>query len=417
MHEAILSREAQHKDTQAMTSSSSMIEIREVPYDEFTTTGRAVADYAFGKSPREPNIDELQQREKYYTDARALVAFVDGEPQATSTSHDMTQNVRGKVVRMGGVAAVASMPAGRRRGIVRRIFEETFRMQHEMQMPVSALYPFRDSFYERMGYASFPKPRFLTIKPETLAPLVRLDKPGCCEQVSMRDGFDEWRAFLESYQQATHGFSLKHTSNAVGWKDRNDWWLSFARHEGEIVGAMTFRITGYTEKLEVGSFYTTSSIGRYQLLDLIARHTDQVSEVQIELGPEAYPELWFRDLNATVSTATTDSWPAPMGRVVDVALLGGIGAGDGEIALEITDDLCPWNNGMFTLTGSNGSLSVGSGGETAATITIQGLSALVFTGHDPADFRFRGWGDPDANTQRVLRSLFPPVVPDMHEHF
>ena len=400
-----------------MTTRSPSIDIREVSHNEFATTGRAVADYAFGKSPQERNVEEFQNNAKYYAEARSLVAFVDGVPQATISNHAMTQNVRGKIVPMGGVAAVASMPAARRRGIVRQTFEETFRMQRDMQMPVSALYPFRDSFYERMGYAGFPKPRYLTIKPETLAPLVRLGKPGTCEQMEMKDGFDEWRAFLEQFQETTHGFALKHLSNAMRWKDTNEWWVAFARHEGEIVGAMTFQITGYTEKLIAGTFYTTNSIGRYQLLDWIGRHTDQVREAIIELRPDDYPEIWYRDLEASVTCGIEHSWPAPMARVVEASLLDGIGAGEGEISLEITDEQCPWNNGTFTFTGANGTLTVTPGDAPAATITIQGLSALVFSGHDPADFPFRGWGQPDFAAQETLRALFPPVYPDMHETF
>jgi len=401
-----------------MTTRSPAVDIREVSYHEFATTGRAIADYAFAPSPLERNVDELLKDEQYYTHARPLVAFVDGEPQATVSTYDMTQNIRGKVARMGGVAAVASMPPARRRGIVRQLMEKAFQMQREMRMPVSALYPFRDSFYERLGYATLPQQRYLTIKPETLAPLVRLDKPGSCEQTPMKNGFDEWQAFLERYQQTTHGFSLKHVSNSVRHRDLNQWWLAFARHEGEVAGAMSFQITGHTEQMIVGTFYTTSSIGRYQLLDWIGRHADQITDAQVELRPDEYPETWFRDLKPVVSNQTkTDPWPAPMGRVVDVALLDGIGAGHGEIVLEITDALCPWNNGTFTFSGSSGALTVVEGGTPAATITIQALSALVFCGHDPANFMFRGWGEPDARAQETLRSIFPPIVPDLHETF
>ncbi len=401
-----------------MTTRSSTIDIREVSYQEFATTGRAIADYAFGPSPQEHNAEELLKSEPYYTHARPLVAFVDGVPLATVSTYDMSQNIRGKVVRMGGVAAVASMPAARRRGIVRQLMEETFQIQREMRMPVSALYPFRDSFYERLGYATLPQQRYVTIKPEALAPLVRLDKPGSCEQVTMKDGFDEWRAFLERYQLTTHGFSLKHISNSVRHRDINQRWLAFARHKGEVVGAMTFQITGHTEKMLVDTFYSISSVGRYQLLDWIGRHTDQVTDAQIELQPDDYPETWFRDLNPMVTNQSgKDAWPAPMGRVVDAALLDGIGAGDGKIALEITDELCPWNNGTFTFSGSNAGLMVSEGGKPKAKITIQGLSSWVFSGHDPADFTFRGWGEPDARAQETLRSIFPPGVPDLHETF
>ena len=401
-----------------MSTQTGKIDIREVDGDEFIETGRAVADYAFGKSPVERDLEAARKAKPYHVNARNLVAFIDNMPQATLTSHEMAQNVRGTIVPMGGIAAVASMPSGRRRGVVRQLFERVFEVQRGMEMPISALYPFRDSFYERMGYAGFPKPRFLTLKPETLAPLVRHEKPGTCEQVSMKVGFEEWRAFLERYQMQAHGFALKHITNARRWQDNNDSWVAFARHEGEIVGAMTFQITGYGGKLIAGTFYTTSSVGRYQLLDWIGRHTDQVKEAIVELRPDDYPEVWFRDLEASVTCGIEHAWPAPMARVVDVARLGGIGAGQGSVTLDVMDSFCPWNTGRFTLRADNGKLVVEEGGSDIATpITIQGLSALVFSGHDPADFQFRGWGDPDLATQDALRRLFPTAIPDIHETF
>jgi predicted acetyltransferase len=298
------------------------------------------------------------------------------------------------------------------------MFERVYAMHREAGMPISALYPFRDSFYERMGYAGFPKPRFLTLNPEALAPLVRLDMRGTCEQVAMKDGFNEWRAFLERYQAQTHGFALKHVTNARRWQDDNAWWLAMARDDdGEIVGAMTYKITGYTEKLIASTFYTTSATGRYQLLDWVGRHADQVKEAILELRPDDYPEIWFRDLEASVTCGIDHAWPAPMARVIDVARLTGIGAGSGEIALTIEDAHCPWNADTFTFRGDGDTLTVEPGGEAAATLTIQGLSALVFSGRDPATFPFRGWGAPDVAAAESLRAIFPCAIPDIHETF
>jgi predicted acetyltransferase len=413
--ESIMTRE--RKEHAWMSTQSGTVEIREVDAEEFIETGRSVSHYAFNASPQEPDLEEQRRSIPYQANSRFLVAFADGQAQATLTSHEMTQNLRGAVLPMGGVAGVASMPSARRRGMVRQMFERVFELHREMAMPISTLYPFRDSFYERMGYAGFPKPRYVTLKPGALAPLVRLEKPGTCEQVSMKDGYEEWRAFLERHQRRTHGFALRHRSYTRRLQDRNKLWVAFARHEGEIVGAMTFRITGYTEKMLVDTFYTTSSVGRYQLLDWIGRHTDQVQDVVIELRPDETPETWFHDLEATISTAFEHAWPAPMGRVVDVARLGGIGCGEGEVTLDVSDPLCAWNTGRFTFRGEGGRLAVEPGGNHAIPITIHGLSALVFTGHDPADFRFRGWGDPDAATQADLCGLFPAAVPDIHEMF
>ncbi len=100
-----------------------------------------------------------------------------------------------------------------------------------------------------------------------------------------------------------------------------------------------------------------------------------------------------------------------------MAGLGGLGAGDGQIAVEVVDDACAWNSAVWTLTGSGGTLTVEPGGTPECRITIQGLSALVYCGHDPADFVYRGWGDPDTASQATLRALFPAVFPVLHEQF
>lgn len=400
--------------------STPQIEIREEAYETFIAEARAVADYAFGASPVERDVAKALSNAHYYADSRAFVAYDGDTPQATVVVHAMTQNVRGVVVPMGGVAAVASMPAARRRGWVRQLMAEAFRQQREAGQAVSTLYPFRESFYQRMGYAGFHQPRYLKVKPDALAPITRLALPGSWEQVTMRDGYDTWRAWLETYQRGSHGFSLRAPSSHVRWRDDNDRWVAFARHDGEIVGVMTFRITGYTERLEATHFLTTSPVGVFQLLDLIARHTDQVAEVSIALPADAHPETWLPDLNASVSSDNAGApftWPTPMGRVIDVAGLAGIGAGDGTVTLEISDDACPWNTGTFTLIGDGGTLRVTPGGEPSGGITIQGLSALVFTGIDPAMLLFRGWGEVDAEAHATVRSLFPAAVPTLHEQF
>jgi hypothetical protein len=180
---------------------------------------------------------------------------------------------------------------------------------------------------------------------------------------------------------------------------------------------MTFRITGYGEQLVADAFYYDSPEARLLLLDWFARHVDQVNEIKVRVAVTEMPELWVPDLYAKVKNHDV-FFTAPMGRVMDVTALSGIGAGPGEIAIEVLDAQCPWNAGVYTLASdASGTLTVERGGVPATTITIQGLSALVFAGHDPAAFRLRGWGDPDAASQATLRSLFPPIAAYVHEDF
>jgi len=180
---------------------------------------------------------------------------------------------------------------------------------------------------------------------------------------------------------------------------------------------MTYRITGYTEDLRADAFYYTTSLAKYQLLDWIGRHVDQVKRAVVKLGPAEYPELWFRDLDAHSASHDEHAWPAPMARIMSVRDLAGIGAGDGTFAARIVDEQCPWNNGVYTFTGDGGALTVREGGDAATTLTIQGLSAVVYTGYDPDDIAFRHWGDVAAADRTAIRQVFHPAYPIMHEEF
>jgi len=405
----------QRRKAVSLADDARGVEVRIVDPEEFSTF--TVNHYAFGATPSEPNADERRKWLRYVEKTTPVAAFVDGKPVATATFPAMTQNVRGSVLPMTGVGGVASLPEGRRQGYVRQVMAFGFGLMREGGVPVSTLYPFRESFYERLGYTGFPTPRYATLNPGDLAPLVRMPVPAEVEQLPMAEGFEEWRAFLERLQTTVHGFSLKDVSNSVRLKDDNVWWLAVVREAGTVTGAMTFRITGYTGELRADTFYATTSAARYGLLGWIGRHVDQVKATHIKLGPQEFPELWFRDLAAHSSTVDDDAWPAPMARIVSVAGLGGIGAGDTRIALTLSDDLCPWNDGVWTLSAEGGHLTVTPGGDPACALTIQGLSALVFCGHDPADFVYRGWGDPDPDAQDALRTLFPPAFPVLHEQF
>lgn len=392
------------------------INIRIVDPEEFITLG--VSRYAFGKSPSKPDLKKARERIKYLTHSQGLAVFEDGKPQSSCAVHTMSENVRGKVYPMGGVGGVATLPQGRRKGYVRNMMSYGFELMREQGMVISTLYPFRESFYERLGYAEFAKNRFATIIPEHLAPLLSIPLPGSVEQLAIEDCFDEWWAFLEQLQPTRHGFALFNKSHAAEWRDENECWVAMVREDQVITGAMTFRITGHTEALVADTFYYTTPAARFQLLAWIGRHVDQVGEAVIELGPAEYPELWYRDLVARTSTIHKDSWPAPMGRIVSVAGIGGMTVeSEGSIAVTIVDDQCPWNNGVWTFTGDGGALTVTNGGDPVCHLTIQGLSALVWSGMDPATFPFRGWGDPGIAARETLRALFPKAFPELNEKF
>jgi predicted acetyltransferase len=87
-----------------------------------------------------------------------LLAKQDGLPVGTATSHSFSMWIRGGRVPCQGVGYVGTLKTHRRGsrsaggGVASRIMRETLRKAREREEVVSALMPFRGSFYEHFGY-------------------------------------------------------------------------------------------------------------------------------------------------------------------------------------------------------------------------------------------------------------------------
>src|SRR3954471_3125369 len=82
-----------------------------------------------------------------------LLARLDGEAVATATSYLMNMWVRGARLPCQGVAYVGAIKTRRRSGgLASAVMAETLRKARERGQVLSALMPFRASFYEHFGY-------------------------------------------------------------------------------------------------------------------------------------------------------------------------------------------------------------------------------------------------------------------------
>jgi predicted acetyltransferase len=102
-----------------------------------------------------------------------LLAERDGLPVGTSTSLSMTMWVKGGAIPCQGVAFVGTVKTHRRRtegeeGVATRVMRETLRIARERGQVVSALMPFRASFYEHFGYGLVERRNEWTVPLATL---------------------------------------------------------------------------------------------------------------------------------------------------------------------------------------------------------------------------------------------------------
>ncbi len=384
-------------------------------FEERAAVVHAVGAYAFESSPPLVPRENWERWLRNVSDATILAAFQGERAMAIACSSPFTQNVRGQIWPMSGIWGVASHPAARRNGYIRQLMADLLRRGHQEGIPVTCLYPFRPSFYERMGYVPFPQPRTAKIDPRVLVPLLRMSLGGRVELLPIKEGHAAYRTYVLAHQRRVHGLAVCSEQGALNEANR-DHWLAVARVGEESVGVMIYAIVGEEDRrvMRVSRFYTHTAAGLYLLLEWFARHVDQVERVEVRLPPTELPETWWPDM-ATLKTERV--WP-PMGRVLDVARIGGMAGGDGRFTARISDPLCPWNEGVWTFAGEGGVLTVTPAAAAPdCTLTIQGLSALVYGAHDPALFATLGWGDPAPELQATLRAVFPALLPYLHEEF
>jgi hypothetical protein len=249
-----------------------------------------------------------------------------------------------------------------------------------------------------------------------LQPLLKKDLGGRVERMALGDGYDVYRTYLKRLQRRPHGMAVFVHGAKETVQREHRYWLALARVDGGVVGLMVYRLEGNSVTpltFRAERFYYDTSQARYLLLQWIARHVDQAGEVRLWLRPCEGPETWLPDLHTEWDTPPR----GPMGRVADVAALGGMATGPGRFSARVSDPLCPWNEASWRFETVDGHLEVDRTSETNCHLTIQALAGLVYGTHDPGDFYYRGWGNPSSETQRMMRSMFPPREPYLHEYF
>lgn len=389
------------------------MDIRRMSPDERLTTSVALEAYGFQPSPaHSSDIEKLRKTQRYYQDNITLVVEDSGVALAEASAIPMRQNVRNSVYPMAGVAGVVTQPLSRRSGHVRALLIELLGQMREAGHVLSALYPFRPSFYQRFGYVGMPKARTVTFSPADLADLLRTELTGDITWERVGSGYDAYRQFTQRLLVQRHGFALLPDYRSIQLRDADERWLVTARVNREVIGAVTYRIIHHGGDLVADDLLITSSQSRALLLQFFARHVDQVARVVATVAPDEIPELWATDLPATTEARISfPEYPAPMARVLSLDALTGMPTGPGRVAVEIVAD--PFIAGHYVLDSMAGVLDVRRGqiSVPTATLTSAGLAGLVYGVLGPEDVVVRGLGDVPHDAAGQLSSMFSRLIP------
>jgi len=383
--------------------------------EEMLETLYTLNSYSLHPSPPYQNKDEWMTIVRERKGMNCHAVFEGESPKSVAVSTPMTQNLRGKLYPVSGVWGVSTHPSARRKGYCRRTMAAVLSADRKAGKAFSNLYPFRESFYERLGYVAFPLTKIAKLTSASLSPLLKMETGGELELKLVGEAYDIYREYLAEMRPHTHGMAFfDYVDRARA--NRNLLWAALAKFDGKIEGLMLYNVQG-TEVTKYNfvayRFYYRTSRARYLMLNWMARHVDQAEHVEIWLVADEYPELWLSDMQMKVESAVR---PA-MSRVLDVERIGGMDVGKGSFSAQIIDPLCPWNEGAWKFKSSSGKLQVEKTLKAECQLTVQGLTALIAGVHDPQDFPLRSWGDPNPVLQSTMREMFPNMSPFMHENF
>jgi predicted acetyltransferase len=376
-----------------------------------------LAFYAFFPTPG--NIEQIMKRKPYMKEDTCLVLYENDKPVSGLICKPILQNVRGVLKDMCGISEVATHPEGRRKGYAKKLMKLSFEKMKELSQGFSTLYPFKESFYERLGYVSFPQIRTAIISAKSLIPLLDLKLDGTLERMDFDKGYEIYKNFLKEIRLEIHGMGVLHDAELERYKNEKKLWVVAAKEGSKTIGLMTYAITGFWKDAKVRDFYCKNSLAKYLFLQWFAIHADQIKNIHIPIRPEEFPETWVNDTFwGKYGKIQSREWvPSCMGRVVIVEELNDLNVGQGQITIKVTDEHCDWNNKSYKFEGKEGKLSIETSSDYECELTIQALSAIVYGCYNLDDFEFKGWAKLTEENKEKISLLFPKAFPYLHADF
>jgi predicted acetyltransferase len=340
-----------------------------------------------------------------------------GEVRASATILPLEVFVDGEAAPMGGVAAVTTHPAYRRRGYAGELMRAILGGMRERGMPLSMLNPFAHDFYRAYGWELASEAIAYTLKPP--------DLPTSPEQRRVRAYKEEdLPRVMALLDKEASGYSCCVRRGEKRWREvlaREDWGAAVYGREGDLEGYILYQMSGWREgrkpprTLAVQELVWGTTEAREALLSFLAAQDPLVFEVEYSTprGEPLHPYLRSSYVKAEIE-------PEFMLRLVDVE--GALGLLDrtlGEpLVLEVSDDVMEENAGSYTVGGRE--VARGAEGVEHVSLDVRRLAQL-YAGYLPAGrlARRRLVGPSSPEALELLEELFPADDPWVYpaDHF
>jgi predicted acetyltransferase len=314
------------------------------------------ANVAFGSELRDDDF-ELQKRE--LPPDRVVGAFDDGSAVGLTASIAFEMTIPGGVVPCAGITYVGVMPSHRRRGVLTELMRAQLDDLHRRGEPLAALWASESVIYGRFGYGLAAPAASMDAE---RAGFAFRDDPGPTGNVRLVTKEDARELFPPIFERARPHRQGMLSRSEARWDGR----VNDPEHWRDGAGPKYYVLIELDGQGEAFAMYRIKEKwerglpqSELVLVDAIATSTEATRELwRFIFGVDliARVSLWNFDSATPLFLMVKDARRLQLKlfdgiwlRLVDVgeALRQRSYEGDGSVALEVTDDFCPWNEGRY----------------------------------------------------------------------
>lgn len=319
---------------------------------------------------------------------RLLLAEEDGTLVGFGFGFDVRVGYGGRLVKAAAVASVAVAAHARGRGVGSAVVRRIEDRAREEGAAVSLLYPFRQAFYGRLGYAAVSARKRLELAPESI-PRSFADVPSIVVGPLAPADSAQLRAVYTRCLRRQSGLVDR---GDAAWeirlhRERTHYLVARTKRGARVVGYVAFSMVqaeahGATT-LVVQELVSDDLVGRRALLGALSRMRDQVRSVVLELAVDDPLEQALLDADGREHGTADVEHPlgllvaGPMVALLDVprAIAARGYVSDGTFGLLVEDD--PATPLVVTVKGGRATVREGTT-RNALRTTRRGLAQILY---------------------------------------
>lgn len=361
--------------------------------------------------------DELERAKRPVLRQADVLGWFDDEKLISQLAvYPCEVNIRGKIVKMGGLTGVGTYPEYANLGLMHHLMKESLKRMREKGQWISYLFPYSIPYYRRKGWEIMSDKMTFTIKDTQLPKAVPVN--GFVERLDINH--PDVIAVYDTFSRVNHGAMIR---DELAWDEYWRW-----ENEEEHIAAVYYNEkqepTGYLfywiaeDVFHMKEMIYLNQEARKGLWNFVTAHFSMVDEVRGNIYKNE-PIAFILEDSEIIETIQ----PYFMARIVDVAEFlkeypfETVTVEDFHFVVE--DPMLEWNTGVFGLQFSqDGTLAVTDKAiGNPVHIDIQTLTTMLMGYRRPSYLAKLERLSTDKKTLRSLEQLIPQGEPYFSDYF